>query len=106
MAKGKPKTSFEKAMAKVWPNTKKELERMMKNTKALLDKGEKYFKDVSEKSLNSTKKLSLSLQKEKLYYDLGKAAATVPTAKLSTSKKISSLKSKIVKIEREIKKIK
>lgn len=91
---------------KVWPKTKKEMERGIKETKKMLNKGEKYLKNVSEKGLKQSKKLSLSLKKEKIYYDLGKAVAQTSLTQWSTNKRIDSLLKQIKSLNREIAKIK
>jgi len=102
----KKKNTFQEVTKNVWPNTKKELEKMMKNAKTMLDKGEAHLKDFSEKSINQTKKISLGLQKEKIYYDLGKTTARTPTSKWKTTKRINKLLSEIKQIDKEIKKLK
>ena len=96
---------FQEVTKDIWPNTKKELEKMMKNAKKMLDKGEAHLKNLSEKSINQTKKISLRLQKEKIYYDLGKTAADTPNSKWKTTKKINNLLSNIKQIDKEIKKL-
>lgn len=101
-----PKDKFKDVIDKLWPKTKKELEKAIENTKELINKGEKRLKVVSEKSINHTKKLSLGLKKEKLYYNLGKEAAYLSKSKWANNKKIGELISEIKGIDREIKKLK
>jgi len=91
---------------KVWPRTKKELEKAMVQTKRLIVEGEKHFKVISQKSIKNTKKLSLSLKREHLYYSLGKSTAGTPKTKWSSAKKINSLIKNIKKLDQEIKQIK
>tara|TARA_B100000315_G_scaffold257738_1_gene307522 strand:+ start:641 stop:958 length:318 start_codon:yes stop_codon:yes gene_type:complete len=105
MAKAK-KDPFKEFIEKVWPQTKKEFEKAAENAKKMLNKGEEYLKDVSEKSVEKTKKMSLSLKKEKLYYDLGKAVATTPATKINSNKKVSSTLKEIKQLEKQIKSIK
>ncbi len=102
----KKKDHFKEVAEKIWPMTKQELEKGIDNAKKMMVKGEKYLKSVSEKSINQTKKLSLSLRKEKLYYDLGKTVASMAATKFKSSKKISSLRKQIKDLDKEIKKIK
>jgi len=90
---------------KVWPRTKKELERGMVQTKKLIVEGEKQFKVISQKSIKNTKKLSLTLQREQLYYALGKSAAGTPRTKWGSAKKINSLIHNIKKLDQQIKQI-
>lgn len=97
--------SFKEIIEKIWPNTKNELEKIIVNAKKMLDKGEGYLKNVSDKSISQTKKISLILLKEKLYYDLGKILSTVSSNRWKTNKKINLLLEKIKSINSEIKKI-
>lgn len=90
---------------RVWPQTKKELEKAISNARVIIDKGEKYFKEVSEKGIDNTKKLSLTLKKEKFYYDLGKTAAQTPKTQWDKNKKITGLIKAIKKIDKAIKDI-
>ena len=95
---------FKEVVDRLWPKTKKELERAINTTKKLLNKGEEYLKDVSEKGVDNARKLSLSLKKEKLYYSLGKSLAGLPKSKWSKSNKLSSLLKEIKDLEKDIKK--
>jgi hypothetical protein len=102
----KKKDPIKEVVEKVWPKTKKELEKGMKSAKEILNRGEKYLKDVSDKGVEKTKKLSLTLKREKLFYDLGKAAAITAATKWSSSTKIQSVLTEIRNITTQIKKIK
>lgn len=97
--------AFKEMIEKIWPSTKNELEKIIVNAKKMLDKGEGYLKNVSDKSINQTKKMSLILLKEKLYYDLGKTLSVVSSNRWKTNKKINSLLRKIKSINLEVKKI-
>jgi len=72
----------------------------------MIDKGEKYLKNVSEKGAQQTKKLSLSLNREKLYYDLGKLVSRTPKTKWKSNQKIRSSVKIIKDLTKDIKKIK
>jgi len=96
------KAKFAELKQKVWPKTRKELERVLDTTRNAIDKGEKYIKDVSEKGVESAKKLSLSLRKEKFYYELGKTVANTSKTKWTTSKKIEACIKGIKKIDKDI----
>jgi len=101
----KPDT-FKEVVDKIWPKTKKELEKMAENAKKMLAKGEEHLRDWSEKGIEKTKKLSLSIKREQMYYTLGKISATTPATKWRASKKISSTLKEIKELDRQIKKIK
>ncbi len=91
---------------KIWPKTKKELEKVRDNAKKLIDKGESYIKSFSEKSADKTKKISLSLKKEQLCYKLGKQLVQLPKSKWSSSKKVNDLVKEIKAIDKITKRIK
>ncbi len=100
------KDKIKEMVEKIWPVTKKELEKVMNNTKGLIDKGEAYLKDVEKKGAENVKKMSLSVKKEGMYYNLGKLIANTPRAKWSKTKKIGELLTKIDNLDKEIKNIK
>lgn len=100
------KDAFVELMDKVWPKTKKEMDKAIKSTKEALGKGEDYLRKLSERGVKETQKLSLGLQKERLHYDLGKAVAAISTAKWKNDRKIKALLREIKKIDSQIKKIK
>ncbi len=102
----KEKDSLKETFDKMWPKAKKELDKGVKNARKILIKSEKYLKELSEKGAAQTKKLSLSLKREKAYYDLGKAISAVPTTKWKASRKISLLIKGIKDLDRDINKIK
>ena len=100
------KDTLKDFVKKAWPKTKKELEKGMAATKSMLIKGEKHLKDLSEKGIVKAKKISLSLLREKVYYNLGKSIAITPATKWKTSKKVGDLINEIKALNCEIKKIK
>ena len=106
MAKAKKKETLKDVVEKMWPKTKKELEKGMENAKKMLIKGEEYLREVSEKGIKQTTKLSLSIKKEKLYYDLGKAVASTSLCKAAENRKIGKLMKAVKDLEKQIKKIK
>ena len=100
------KDTMKEITESVWPKTRKELEIALKNTKGMIDKGEKYLKNVSAKGVQQTKKLSLSLNREKLYYNLGKLVSITPMTKWKTNQKIKNSIKNIKDLTKDIKKIK
>lgn len=102
----KEKESLKKVFDKLWPQAKKEVDKGVKNAKKMLAKSEKYLKELSEKGASQTKKLSLSIKREKAYYDLGKAVSSTPSTKWKTSRKISALITEIKGLDKDIAKIK
>ncbi len=98
------KDSLRKVFDQIWPKTKKELENVIANAKEALAKSESYLREVSGKGVEQTKKLPLTLKREKLYYDLGKAAAAAGPSKLSSSQRVNALLKKIKELNKQIKK--
>ena len=96
---------WKEMQTKLWPKTKKELEKGMAEAKKMLSKGEKYIKNVSDKGVKETKKMSLNLKKEQLYYQLGKALAHSQKTKWTENRKAEALVKKIKVLDREIKKL-
>lgn len=94
---------LKKTIDTLWPRTKKELERAIGNAKGFLDRSEASLKALSEKSAASVKELTLTIKKDKLYFELGKLVAATSANQWSTNKKITALLAEIKRIEREIK---
>lgn len=99
------KTKFEEFKKKYWPKTKKEFERGMDQTKKALKEGEKHLKVFSEHSARHAKRISLSLKREKMYYELGKRISSTPKTKWNTTDSISNSVRTIKDLGQEIKKL-
>jgi len=97
---------FKETIDKMWPVTKKELEKAIDNAKDLLSKGEESLKTMSDKSVATMKQVTLSLKREQVCFELGRAVAATPIAKWKTSKKIAGFLKEIKTIDQGIKKIK
>ena len=102
----KSEKSLQENLAQLWATSKKDFEKMTKETSKLVKKGEIALKDVSQKSQEQIEAISAMVKKEKLYYDLGKAAASVAKSQWSKSKKISSVIKEMSKLDKVIKKAK
>jgi len=89
------KETIKEVVDRLWPKAKKELDKGVENAKKVLVQSEKYLKEISEKGVAQTKKISLSLKREKAYYDLGKVIASTAAANWKTNRKITSLIKKI-----------
>ncbi len=98
------KDPFKEVVDKIWPKAKKELEKDIEAALKLLAKGKGHLKDISDKSIEKTKTLSLGIKKEKLYYKLGKLTANTPKCHWKDTQKINSLVKEIKDIEKSIKK--
>jgi len=93
---------FDEIKNNLWPKTKKELEKALDSTKKAIDTGEKYLKELSEKGIEKTRKISLSLKREKIYYELGRAVAMTAKSKWQDAKEIDDLVDEIKKLTKEI----
>jgi len=94
-------TSFKRS----WPKTRQDLERGLESVQRAIQQGEKQVRILSEKGARNSKKLALSLKREKLYHDLGKAVATSAPSGWTQNKTIESLLSEVETISQEIKKL-
>lgn len=86
---------------KIWPKTRKELEKVAQSTKTAIDKGEQYIKTLSQEGIRNAKKIAVSFKKEKLYYELGKTIAVTPKSKWHESAAIEAVITEIKNLERE-----
>ena len=102
----KSKQPLQEVLANLWKSSKKDFEKMTKETSVLLKKGEEALKDVSQKSHDTLEAISATLKKEKLFYELGKCSSAMPKSKWSKNKKISSILKEISKLDKIIKKSK
>jgi hypothetical protein len=97
------KKQLQKKVDELWPKTKKEWEATLEKTKKLIAQGEEHLKTFSEQSVRKTRQISLSLKREKLYYELGKLVAHTAPVKWKMTKKISAFLAEIRLLGREIK---
>ncbi|MBN2482851.1 MAG: hypothetical protein JXD21_01455 [Candidatus Omnitrophica bacterium] len=102
MAKG----DMKEKMDTLWKKTKKDIDKVMKEADGMMKKGEKYLKDMSGKGKSNLDVLSLTLQREKLYYELGKTVAYLSESKDVDVKKEHILLNEIKAINIQIDKLK
>lgn len=100
------KETVKEVVEKLWPKAKKELDTGINNAKKIIAQSEKYFTELSKKGAAQTKKISLSLKREKAYYDLGKVIAATTSSQWKTNNKIISLIKEIKKLDKNISKAK
>lgn len=91
---------------RLWKVGKKDLDRILKDTSHLVQKGEDYIKEVSKKGEENLETMVLALQREKLYYELGRSLSSLSKNKWAKSKKVESSLAKIKKISRKIRRLK
>ena len=96
------KKNIQKVINEVWPKARKELEKIAKETKVLINKGEKEMVKITDKSVRGIKSVELQLKKEKLYYDLGKLIAQKSPKSWSETKKATDIVKEIKGIGRKI----
>lgn len=97
------KEIFKDQIEHFWPVAKKKLEKTVESAKKVLDQGEAYLKELSKKGAKQTRKMSSSLKKEKLYYDLGKIVAHTAVSNWNTDEVIKSLLKEIKQLDKEAK---
>ena len=97
---------LKKKVDKLWKEGKKEVDKVLRDTQKLAKKGEIRIKKEYDKAEKKLEVLFLSLQKERLYHELGKSLSRMNKKKWPGSKKIKSLLGKIKEKQLNISKIK
>ena len=88
-----------------WPKTKQSLEQGVQNVRKAIEQGEKQVRILSEKGAKNSRKLALSMKREKLYHDLGKAVSAVSPSQWNQSKTVGSLLEQVETVSQDIKKL-
>lgn len=91
---------------RLWKLSKKDLDKILKDTSRLAKQGEEYIKEISKKGERNLEIMLLSLQKERLYYELGKSLADLSKSRWESSKKAENFLIKIKNISRKINRLK
>ena len=97
------KRDFQKTLDELWDSSKKEFDKMAKETGKLFKKSEIALKEVSQKSQEALELVNATLRREKLYYQLGKTTASLSKNQRPQNKKISSMIKEISRLEKQIK---
>ena len=97
---------FEKKVDKLWKVAKKDLGKVSKDTMSLVKKGETYLKEISKKGEENLESMVLALQREKLYYELGKSVASISKRKWAKNKRVGNSIAKIKSLSRKIRRLK
>ncbi|MFC1666379.1 hypothetical protein ACFL0P_00715 [Candidatus Omnitrophota bacterium] len=95
---------LEKTINRLWKIAQKDLSKVLKGIEPLVEKGETYLKDKSVKGKRELEKITLILQREKLYYELGKTIANRPKSKGAYTKKTRGILDEIKDINLNVKK--
>jgi predicted hydrocarbon binding protein len=91
-----------KKIEKLWRTHKKDADKILSDVQRLAKEGSRYIKDQSERGLIRLEIAALNLQKERLYYELGKSIARLPKNRWSVSKRSLNLASEIKSINAKI----
>ena len=78
---------LKKEIDKLWELHKKDVDGILENAQRLAKKGERYIRDKSKEGKKQLEIVAFNLQREKLYYELGKAISSLPKERWPTSKK-------------------
>ena len=90
---------------RLWQLGKKDLDKILKDTTYLVKKGETHIKNISKKAEENLEAMVFTLQREKLYYGLGKYLAKLTKSKWANSKKAKNFLIQIKNTSREIQKL-
>ena len=96
--------SLQKKVNRLWRSTRMDLDKILRDAVDLIKKGEHYIKDKSEEGKIALEIATLALQKEKSYYELGKALVKLPKSKWASSQKLANLVKNIKSANLKIKK--
>jgi hypothetical protein len=99
------KKNLKKRLNKLWKATKKDLNAFLQKASDLIKKGEEHLKDGSKKGHEKVQSITLNLEREKLYHQLGKMVGGYPKPPGYAKKKLALL-NKIKKVNRKIKQLK
>ena len=97
---------IKKEIDRLWKVGKKDLDKIIKDTSSLVKKGEAHIKEISKKAEENLEAMTLTIQREKMYYDLGKSLSALAKKNWAKSKKIDGLIINIKKTSQKIKKTK
>lgn len=97
------KKELKNEISRLWITTKKDFNKVIKDGALLIKQGEGYIKDKSKKGKKKLEAMTLALEREKLYYELGKSLANLSRKKWANSKKAEDLLVNIKKISAKIK---
>ena len=96
---------MQKKMEDLWKKMGKDFDELLRQSSNLVKKGEVFLKDTSKKGQIELEVISLSLQKEKLYYELGKTMGATPKKKDYLKKK-TKIMNQIKVIDKKVKVLK
>ncbi|MFC1704178.1 hypothetical protein ACFL1E_05290 [Candidatus Omnitrophota bacterium] len=99
------KSKFQKDLEKLWPQTKKQLDKMAKEAMVLAKKSEKQLIALSEKGKLQFELTMLQLKKEQLFYNMGKLVSQKSKGKKKTAK-VLKLKKELARLNRKISSLK
>ena len=97
------KKALKKKIDRLWKLSKKDLDKVLKDTTHLVKKGEDYIREISKKGEKTLEAMTFGLQRERLYYELGKSLASLSRKKWAKSKKVENSLNRIKSISRKIK---
>lgn len=97
-----PKKDFQKEMSNLMNQLKSNLQRLGKDAGVVAKKGEKELVKASSIGRLQIDIMGLNLQKEKLYYDMGKKTASVRSSTQGSDEVLKPYLQKLRKIEIDV----
>ncbi len=99
---GDMNTMIRKEIEKIWPEAKKTLTQLNKDASKLIKKTEKNLFDAYAKTKKTTEDLIIKAQREKLYYELGRAVASRLSADQRKNKTIAGISAQLRRLSRSL----
>lgn len=94
--------TIRKEINKFLPQAQKNMTQLNKDAQKLMKKTEKGLWEAYERTKKTTEELILKAQREKLYYELGRAVLPLLNAEQAKSKRIADTVQEIKKLNRKI----
>ena len=94
--------TIRKEIKKFWPQAEKSMAQLNKDTQKFMKETEKNLTTTYKKTKKTTEEIVFKAQREKLYYDLGRAVLPVLSAEQLSHKRIAPTVREIRKLNRKI----
>jgi len=95
-------STIQKEIKKLWPQAEKSIAQLNKDTQKFMKETEKTLAATYKKTKKTTEEVIFKAQREKLYYDLGRAVLPLLSAEQLKNKRIAPMVQEIRKLSRRI----
>lgn len=96
------KKTIQKKIEEVWPDARKDISQISRETLKTLKKSEKQLLAIYGKTKKKTEQLILKARREELYYELGKSITPLLSSDQLKNKTILKIYSKIQDVNKQL----